>query len=309
MTQNTDNANSSDTKDNIIKGIAIITAGFFLVTLMGALSKMLTGIHHPIEIAFYRNLLAILFCIGFITTQKRYDLLQTKRPWFLLLRGMIGIIGLIACLSTMQALPVSTATVLFFASTLMVPIFATFILKEKVGIHRWAAVAIGMVGVIIVARPSPDITLYGVIIGLISACFIAFAHIILRFLRDENSLTVTMSYFVLGVILPAFFMPFIATMPTLKSALILLGIGITGGLFQYMLTVALKYAPASVINPFNYTGLLWATLFDITIFGNLPAPTTYIGAALIISANLYILYRERKKSKETPPQAAATSNP
>lgn len=289
----------SSQPDQILKGIAIAVAGFFLVTVMGVLSKMLTGLHSPIEIAFYRNALAVVVCAVFIITQKRYDLLRTKRPAMLALRGLIGISGLIVVLSAVQALPMSTATSLFFAATLMIPVFATILLKERVGWHRWGAVIIGMIGVVIVAQPSAAVTMTGVGLGLLAAFFIACAHIILRVLRDENSVTVSLSYFVFGFVFTAPFMPFIATMPTLESALILFGIGVTGGLFQLMLTLALKYAPASVINPFNYTGLVWAVLFDMTIFSLMPATTTIVGAVIIIGANVYITWREaRQRQRE-----------
>lgn len=285
-------------KDNIWLGIGLVCAGFFLVTAMGALSKLLTDIHNPVEIAFYRNTFCLIVACAFIFKKKRYDLLRPKKPVFWVLRGLIGAAGLLACVSTLQALPMSTTTVLFFASTLMVPVFATFLLKEKVGIHRWSAVAIGMVGVVIVAQPSAEISLMGVGLGLLSAFFIACAHIILRFLRNENSLTVTMAYFIFGVIVPLPFMPFIGHMPTFESALILVGIGVTGGLFQYLLTLALKYAPASLLNPFNYTGLLWSTGFDLFIWHHVPGWPVFIGGAIIISANLYIVHREHQISRK-----------
>ena len=282
------------TQNQTIKAIAIICVGFFFVTVMSMLSKLLTGIHHPVEIAFYRNLLAVIACGIFIISQKRYDLIAINRPWALTLRGFIGAAGLVTCLTATQILPMATTTTLLFTSTLIVPIAATFLLKEHVGPHRWIAILIGMTGVIIVARPSIDVPVSGILWGLTGAIFIAAANILIRSLRNENSFTVTMSYFVGSVIFLAPIIPFVATMPTLNSALILTGIAITGGLFQYCFTIALKMAPASTLNPFNYTGLLWSLLFDITIFGLLPTWTTLTGATLIISASLYILWRERK---------------
>jgi drug/metabolite transporter (DMT)-like permease len=281
--------------DSPFKGILYVCVAFFMFTAMSMLNKLLAGIHHPVEIVFYRNLTALIPCTLFILTTGKFFYLKSKQPKMLLLRTFVGTTGLALTLASTQLLPMTTATTLFFVSTLITPILAIIFLKEKVGLHRWSAIIAGFCGVLIVAQPSIKVPLIGIIIALASGMMHSFVHIILRHLRGEKTFTVAYYFFLVGVILPLPFLPFLATLPTFNNALILIAVGITGGIGQYCLTRGLSIAPASLISPFNYTGLIWSLLFDITIFGLIPTWATLTGAAIIITANLYILYRERKK--------------
>ncbi len=282
-------------QDNPIKAITFVCTAFALFAVMGMFSKLLAGIHHPLELSFYRNLVALIPACAFIVIKKRYDILKVKRPITMLGRTIIGTIALLLTLAAMQEIPLADATVLFFISTLLTPVFAVIFLKEIVGIQRWAAVFIGLAGVIIVAQPSGNTTIMGIAFALGAGTGHALVHIFLRLLKNENTFTTTFYFYVAGFLIPIAFMPFIATIPTPESIMLLLGIGITGSLAQYFLTTGFSMAEASLLSPFNYTGLLWATLFDITIWQVAPSLNVWIGASLIITANLYIIYRTRKK--------------
>ena len=282
--------------DRPLKGILFVCSAFFMFTCMSMLGKLLTGIHSPIEIGFYRNLSALIPCAIYIAITRKTNLLKTTKPATLLARTTIGSIGLLLTIAAVQELPIADATVLFFTSTLILPILAIVFLKETISIHRWSAIALGMIGVIIVAQPSGQMTLLGIALALAAAVTHASINALLRALRNENPFMITFYFFLSGVVISGIFMPFIARMPTPQSALIMLAIGATGSLGQYFITRAFAMAPASLLNPFAYTGLLWAVLFDITIFGIIPTWTTLLGAAIIISASLYIAYREHRKS-------------
>lgn len=268
-----------------------------MFTAMSMFNKLLTGAHHPIEIVFYRNLIAFIPCTIFILVSGSFFYLKTTQPKMLLLRTFVGTTGLALTLASAQLLPMSTATTLFFVSTLLTPVFAIIFLKEKVGLHRWAAVVTGFLGVLIVARPSIQVPLIGICIALASGVMHSFVHIILRRLRTENAFTVAFYFFAAGTIMPLPFLPFLGALPALENIPFLLGVGITGGIGQYCLTRGLAMAPASLLSPFNYTGLIWSLLFDVTIFGLIPTWATLVGATIIISSNLYILHRERKKNR------------
>lgn len=286
-------------KDNPLKGIIYICTAFAMFSFMSMFGKLLTGIHNPLEIGFYRNLVALIPCTIYVLAARKTYLFKTSKPFTLLARTTVGSIGLFLTIYAVQILPIADATVLFFTSTLILPILAIIFLKETMSLPRWAAIALGMIGVLIVAQPSGDITLFGIGIALAAALTHAIINVLLRALRSENPFTITYYFFLSGAVMSAIFMPFIAHMPTPQSALILLGIGITGGLGQYFITRAFAYAPANLLSPFAYTGLLWATLFDITIWHIIPGYNIWIGATLIIAANLYIAYREHKKTTRT----------
>jgi drug/metabolite transporter (DMT)-like permease len=280
-------------KDQPLKGIALITTAFGLFVAMSMFNKLLTGLHHPAEILFYRNLTALIPCLIFIISTHQFHYFHTKHPISMAARVIIGTGGLICTLAATQALPMSTASTLFFVSTIITPILATFILKERPPLHRWVAVAISIIGVIIVAQPSPQVTLIGVALAIAAGTCHSIVHIILRFLKNESALTTTLYFFLGGVLTCGLAMPFIANTPTLYTAFILICIGITGGLGQYVLTRSFALAPASLLNPFAYTKILWSLMFDLTIFNLIPTWTTITGATLIITANLWVIYKER----------------
>jgi len=287
--------------DRLIRGMIHVCTAFFMFTAMQALNKLLVGKHDVFEISFWRNSIALIPCLIYVLTTRKFHLLKTSMPKTLTLRVVIGTIGLILTFAAAQALPIANATVLFFMSTLLIPVLSYFILKEKIGPHRWIAVAIGMTGVIIAAQPTPEVTLIGVMLALGAATVQGSIQVLIRSMRSESTFTITFYFFLGGVIIPGIFMPWAFNMPDLHSAILLFGIGVTGGLGQYFLTSGFKMAPASFLGPFNYTGLIWATLFDVMIWSYIPGYPVFLGGAIIIVSNLYILHRERlaeRKAKQ-----------
>ncbi len=260
---------------------------------MQAFNKLLTGTHHVIEIAFYRNLISLIPCLIFIVTTKKTYLFRTNMPFTLGFRVFIGTVGLVLTFAAAQYLPLSNATVLFFASTLILPVLAHFWLKEHIGLHRWAAVGIGMIGVFLVAQPTMEMTMVGVFIALCAASVHATIQVLIRAMKSENPFTITLYFFLGGLVMTGIFMPWLASTPDLKGWMILFGIGVTGGLGQYFLTRGFQLAPASLLSPFSYTGLIWATGLDIIIWNYQPVGMVYIGGAIIIFSSLYILYRAK----------------
>lgn len=284
--------------DNPRKAAVHVCLAFGLFTLMQALNKLLTGQHNVVEIAFYRNALALVAFFVFVAFARKWDAVKTSRPYMLFTRSLMGATGLLLTFEATQRLPISNATVLFFTATLMAPALAAIFLKEKVGIYRWGAVVVGMSGVLLVAQPSAHMPMIGVAIALGAAVTHALAQILIRSLKTESPLTVTFYFFLGGALIPGLFMPWAAQPVTLYSASILLGIGITGSLGQYFLTTGFQAAQASLLSPLAYTGLLWATLLDVLIWHFVPGWHVYAGGAVIIAANIFILYRERVRARQ-----------
>ena len=284
--------------DQIYKGIACICAAFFLITVMLAFGKLLADRHNAVEVVFWRNLIGVLPMAGYLLARRRGDLLKAKKPKALLARVVIGTAAVIPTFAATQMLPMSNATVLFFTSTLLIPVMAHFFLKERVGMHRWLAVGIGMSGVFLIAQPSATFNTLGAILALTAALGHATIQIMLRYLREESPFTVTFYFLLGGVIICGGIYPFVGTWPASEDWGIILALGSVSGLGQYLLTRAFTYAPASLLNPFNYTGLIWATGLDILIWNVVPGLPVFTGAAIIIAANGYIVYRERQVGKE-----------
>lgn len=264
-----------------------------MFAVMSATAKHLSDMHHVAEIAFYRNLIAVIPFFLFLLMTRKTQYLRTEKPRLIFFRACIGSISLIVSYAAISMLPMSYATVLFFTSSLMAPVMAHFILREYIGIHRWSAIFIGMCGVLIIAQPSGAVSMAGLMLALFAASLHAMMYTALRHLKTESPITVTFYFVLAGAVIPGLFMPWIARMPSIEEIPFFLLLGVSGGLAQLSLSTAYKYAPVSFITPFAYTALLWSVLFDVFIWGfDLNYTAIFSGAALILCAQLYILYRE-----------------
>jgi drug/metabolite transporter (DMT)-like permease len=191
-----------------------------------------------------------------------------------------------------------------------VPIFATILgailLREGVGVHRWAAVLTGFVGVLIVARPGGGhFPLQGTAVGLMAAFLVALIAIQLRALgRTEPSGTTVFWFSLLSVPIAGVPYAFFAQPHDATTWALLIALGVVGGIGQLALTASLRFAPVSVVVPMDYSSLIWATLYGWLIFSVLPTSATWLGAPVIIASGLYIVWREHRRQQEKPAEPA-----
>ncbi|MEZ5814385.1 MAG: DMT family transporter [Alphaproteobacteria bacterium] len=288
-----------NTQDHIAKGIAYGIAAFFTLAIMAAFVKLLGEKFTVIEIAFYRNLLPMLAFSGYFIAAGKARLFKSTKPKALFFRVVIGTFALLLTFGAMDALPLANATVLFFTSALLVPLLSVFFLNDTIGIHRIIATLIGFIGVVICIQPGGSgFAPIGIAMGLGAAIGHAIIQIFLRYLKSENAATITFYFLLGGTLIPALILPFLSpAMPILSDLPYILGVSITGGLAQLFLANAFRNAPASVISPFNYTGLIWTSGLDILIWHIIPGWPVFIGGAIIIGSGLYIIYREHKHAK------------
>jgi drug/metabolite transporter (DMT)-like permease len=168
-------------------------------------------------------------------------------------------------------------------------------LGESVGPYRWAAVAIGFIGVVIMAHPSGQVYAPGIAVALCAALLHAILQILLRYLgRYERPETIAAYFFIIGTFLCALPLPFIAVRPTWAEMPLLFGVGLSGAAAQWLLSVAFHNARAAIVTVFNYSGIVWATLFGWMIWQEWPLPAVMAGAAVVILSNLLIIWRESR---------------
>lgn len=283
-------------RDIPLKGIAYAAAAYFLLAVMNMLAKILAENHHVIEIAFYRNLVSVLPFLAYILISRRFSLFRTSKPKALVARSVVGTASLITTFTAFTMLPMAETTVILFTTTLIIPALGFFFLKEQVGIHRWSAIIIGFVGVLaIVGFNGFSGSWLGIGVALAAAAMHSTLGLLLRFMKTEDPVTVTFYFVLIGMVITGVFMPFIAKTPTQGEMALLLATGLAGGLAQFCLTNAMRNAPIAVTAPLNYTGLIWASGFDILIWHMVPGWPVFFGAAIVIGANLYVIYREHKK--------------
>lgn len=271
-----------------------LTVMFAIVKLLHARGVTL------LESVFYRHALALPLVLGWIASGPGFASVRTQRIGAHVWRSVIGTAGVALNFLTFTLLPLAEATVLLFT----VPIFATImsaaVLKEKVGRHRWGAVLLGFVGVLIVVQPGGSaLSPHGVAIGLLAATVVSGVSITLRQIGKTESATTTVFWFtILSAVSLALFLPFFGKVHDPETFGLMLGLGLTGGVAQLAMTASLRLAPVSVVLPMDYSNLVWSALIGWLVFATLPSPALWLGAPLIIASGLYIVFREHRLQRD-----------
>ena len=135
----------------------------------------------------------------------------------------------------------------------------------------------------------------GIAAALCAALFHASLQVVLRYLgRYESPETITFYFVVIGILVAALPMPWVAVRPTMAELPLLVGVGLSGAAAQWLLSVAFRNAPAAIVTVFNYSGIVWATLFGWLIWNDLPVPAVLIGAVIVIASNVLMIWRESR---------------
>jgi drug/metabolite transporter (DMT)-like permease len=284
-------------RENVVLGMAAGVGAHFMFSIMVMLAKLLSENHSVIEIAFYRNLIGSLPFLFIVYAMDRRDILKLNtKPLLVGLRAVLGTVSLTITFLAYSLMPLADTTALLFTSSLFIPVLAVIVLKEHVGPYRWFAVLVGFAGVIVMTRPTGDVYVLGISVALTAAFLHAVLQIILRYLgRYESPETVSFYFFVIGAVITGAAMPFVAQTPTLGELPLLLGVGLSGAAAQWMLSTAYKNAPAAVVTVFNYTSIVWATLFGWMIWNEWPVTAVITGAVIVIASNMLIIWRESRQ--------------
>lgn len=281
------------------------------LSTMAALIKLasLRGVQLA-ETLFFRQFFAVPIALAFVLAGPGLASLRTARIGRHITRTMFGVIGMVANFGAIILLPLAEATTLQFTVPIFATILSTLMLKEVAGLHRWSAVLLGFVGVLLVVRPGDGhFPLYAAATGLFAAFMVALISIQIRELGRTESATTTVFWFSL-LSLPILGIGYIfyARAHDPISWALLVGIGLIGGLGQMALTSSFRWAPVSTVVPMDYSGLIWATLYGWLLFGVLPIASTWFGAPLIIASGLYIVWREHRLSRRNTETVTAAAD-
>jgi drug/metabolite transporter (DMT)-like permease len=288
---------------------------------MAALVRSL-GAEIPVgQVVFFRAAFAIVPVVVIYALRNELKAAaHTKRLSGHVGRGMIGLIGMFCNFASLARLPLAEATAISFAGPLITVALAAIMLKERVRIYRWSAVCVGFLGVLVMLAPHFDVgrlagstsaQTLGAMLALTGAACNAGAVIQTRRLTDTETTSSIVFYFSLicavGGLLT---LPFGWAMPTTWQFGALIAVGVIGGLAHLILTESYRYAPASVVAPFDYTTILFAFLLGYFMFGEVPTAIVVVGAAIVVVAGLFVLWRERQlglkraRDAEGPPSGA-----
>ncbi|MDG1431257.1 MAG: DMT family transporter [Paracoccaceae bacterium] len=285
------------------KGPGFALLGFLLFSTHDVIIKTLGAIYSPIQIVFFSTLLGFPLAAFLLMRDSTQGNLIPKYPGWVAARTVLAIIGATSVFYAFSSLPLSQVYAIIFASPLLITVFAIPILGEKVGIHRWLAVIVGLTGVLIVVRPgSTDLEL-GHIAAMVAAVASAAASVIIRRIGREERSVVIMLYpmmanvLVMGALLPLVYKP--VPIEHLGGLATIAVLGFLGGL---CIISAYRNAEAAVIAPNQYSQIVWSVIFGAFFFNEWPDSSTALGAGIVILSGLYILLREsRSKTSENTP--------
>jgi len=276
-------------------GIAYRMAAMFCLAGLAAIVKWTGQRGVPVfEIIFFRNAFAFVPLMIYIWRTAGFSVLKTERPLGHLHRAAVGLFGMICGFSALQHLALTQATAFTFAAPLFMTALSALMLKEFVGWHRWAAVVVGFIGVLIMVRPEPGhMNLVGVGLALAAAIGSALAMVQIRHIAvTETGPTIAVYFTLAGTVAGLAGCAFRWVTPDPATLTALIVGGLIGGVGQLFLTEAIRVAPVGVVAPFDYTQLIWATALGYLIWGDFPHATTLAGAAVVAASGLYILHRE-----------------
>jgi drug/metabolite transporter (DMT)-like permease len=273
------------------------------------------------QVVFFRSAFAIVpVMVIYAYRGELGAAVRTGRPFGHITRGLISVAGMFLNFAALARLPLVDATAISFASPLITVGLAAFILKERVRVYRWSAVAVGFGGVVVMLWPYLNLaelfaagstaSTVGATCGITAAFTNAGSVIQTRRLTDSETTASIVFYFSLICMLAGLAsLPFAWQTPNPTELIALIAIGVIGGLSHIFLTESYRYAPASVVAPFDYVALLWAFFFGYMLFGEIPTLYVYIGAAIVAGSGLYVIWRERRIGVERVRTSAVEGPP
>jgi len=285
-------------------GIGLRLGATIAFAVMAALIKLASdrGVNAP-ELVFYRSAFALPPLLVWILASGSRDRWRTKRPMAHLTRGAIGLTSMFLSFGALTLLPLAEAVTLSFIAPLFAVVLSALVLHEAVGRHRWTAVAIGLIGVIVVMRPAgTGLSPLGLGLAVAGAFSVGAATITIRQIgRTETTQSIVLWFTLICTAAGAATLPLFGQIHDGTTWVLLIALGGFGGIGQLLMTASLRAAPVGAVVPFDYAHLIWAALLGWLIWDMHPRATTWAGAAIIIGSGLYTLYREHRLGREKPP--------
>jgi len=284
--------------DNIKAGIAwILLTTLFFVSL-DAVAKHLVASYPVLQVVWARFVFHLVLAVLILGPRFGFFYRSANLP-LQIVRSFLLLATTALFFSGIRLLPLADASAIMFTSPILVSILAIPILGEKVGPHRWAAIIIAFLGALVVVRPGAGVMGLGAIFLLGCACCNACYQLATRKLRGTDEARTTLLYTGLaGAIGTSLAVPLVWVPIAVGDWPFFVALGIFGCLGHFTLIKAFQSAPATVVSPFTYVSLIWATLFGFIIFGDLPDIWTLVGASIIAGGGLYILHREQARRAE-----------
>jgi drug/metabolite transporter (DMT)-like permease len=282
--------------DDLDRAVLYMMAAAVLIPLLNASAKYLAETYPVLEVAWARYAGHFIYMLLFFLPQRGIRILACSRPALQLLRSTLLCISTVIFVTGLPYVPLATASAISFTGPFIVTALAPLVLGERVGPKRWAAVAIGFLGALVVVRPGTAGMNTAALLFFGSAFFSAMYQLLTRKLAAHDSAETSITYIALaGFVLTTIPLPFVWKTPvSWHDALLFFGLGLFGGFGHYFIVRAYEIAPAPFVSPFNYLQLIGAALLGFVVFGQLPDVFVWCGAAIIAGSGIAMLYVERR---------------
>jgi drug/metabolite transporter (DMT)-like permease len=307
-----------ESRQAALVGIGLkVTSVLFLVSMSAMIKLVGDGV--PVgQIIFFRAFFAMVPVFAYLAYRHQLkEAFYTKRPLGHLGRSIIGCCGMGLGFYGLTKLPLPDVIALRHATPLFAVVFAAILLHEKVRFYRWAAVAVGLAGVLIISWPRISLldgaadqdALYGVVATVLSTMFAAMATIFVRALvKTEKSPTVVLYFSSMASFFAAMTAFFGWAPLDLYNASILIGAGVLGGIGQILMTECYRHASVSTIAPFDYTSIVFGIVLGFILFGDIPGGQMLLGTAIVAAAGIFIIYREHQLGLQRKEQRRITAS-
>ena len=278
-----------------------------MFALMDAGMKWIASSYSPFQVATLRSLAALPPVLLWIAVRGQTRTLLSVHWPLHLFRGGLGVGVMAGFVYGVAHMPLSTAYAIVFVAPLMITALAVPLLRENVEPRRWVAIAVGLLGVLVVLRPGATgvATLPGLVLVGTALCY-AVAAITVRKLAQRDSPEAMVFWFLVLLSLFAGAIAAFDWQPMRPGhGWIVAAIGLTGAMGQIAITHAFRLGEASQIAPLEYAGLVWVVLLDLLVWHVLPDGLTWVGAAIIVASGLYLVRRESVAAAAASPPGAS----
>jgi drug/metabolite transporter (DMT)-like permease len=282
-------------KPHRLRALLTMLAAVAVFASMDAGLKLLSAHYPPFEVACLRAAASLPLVLAWALSTAGVSTLLRVRWSLHLLRGAMGVAMMATFVYALRSLPLATAYSIFFIAPLLITALSVPFLGERVGPRRWVAIAVGLVGVVVLLRPSgAGMFSLAAVAVLVAALMYAATAITVQILARTDSTQAMMVWIMVFMALGAGAIAWPQWVPLRADDTWLIAyVGVAGAVGQYAITEAFRLGEASMLAPLEYTALVWGVLLDVTLWHVLPDAITWVGAAIIIGSGLYLVRRER----------------
>jgi len=280
--------------DSPVHGISAMLFSIVLFSGMDSIVKWLGGSYPTHQIMFFRCAIAMVPIVVIIIMRGGISLLRIQEPFLLSLRCFLGITAMGFAFHAFSLMRLADGIAILHTTPLFMTVLSIIFLKERVGLHRWAAVMAGFIGMVIVVRPGNSMFESGSFYMLLAAFCISCTTILIRHLSIRSDpVNLTFYFTMAGVVISSIAIFFLGWQtPQGQDWAFFIAVGFLGGMAQYLMTVSYRQAKISTVAPLKYLSIGFGGVIAYFVWSELPDIQSLIGITIIVACGLYTLHRE-----------------